>query len=532
MTVFEQGLAAWPVERAQAFMEQRRQQALYICSPAAAAASPYFPFSNGDYPHAASLRSLIEAPWNVIMQQPPADLIPVDPFEPSPWRKSGTRLWDAAVGIRASSIRPPHVIRTRNVPGIRGTNTLWTQQLVPALGRVGRLMPDTEFQRPQGPFIFDMVMDPRGWDILEGAHALAHRVGDIKPKERKKTMLNVSSTRFHTQRFLVQLLVCRAYGLPMDVICLDEGIKGLPDIRQYGIEIKSSSYFRTPVLRVPVDGSEAARPDETMALINASVFIEPHPHGFTTSTGNWKEVNRWACNPTVVMISGWELMDVVAHQALCSADPDDKGEPVCYGMSPVDLQSPDTFWAYLRYASMHKGMPAVDNQRYWYVDDWLDSTDYKAAVSEAPPLPCRDCMRINMRSEGAPKRPLSKPPKALTPAALKAVAQGRRKLTEIQQEWMDWEAQLDEVYKIVERATVYYESRRYGHLVAPKLRAFRIGAHRRRLNKLREILRLNKVIVKLQTDHREAQLTLAKRQRDALIVALQQQGNTHAVNRN
>lgn len=529
------------MERAQAFMEQRRQQALYICQQGDSG-NPYYPFYLTDYVHKHIIPGKLPHDYRARVTAATAPgLIPVDPFTPSPIRESGLMIWDAAAGIPAAVIRPQRVIKTRMLPTNRNTNTHWSKNMLPALGRVGRLTPDSDFIRPRGPFIYDLLYDPVGWRLLEGAHALAHRVAELKPAENKKKMLFAGSTHFHTQRFLTLLCACRAYGLPMDTWCFDEGKPGAPDIGQYGIAIKSSSYFRTPILKLPAANREAPRPDETVALLSAGVFLEPHPHGATTGTGNWREVNRWACSPTAVIIAGWELIDVVAHQPLCSSDPDDRNEPICYGMGPADLQSPDTFWAYLRYAAAHNGMPAVDNKRYWYVEDWLESEDYRRAVGEAPPLPCWSCLRLNMKAEGAPRRPEGNPPrrwederedrpdslgrppsdinKTMDPDKGKPKAKPRV-LTKPEQEWTEWEQELAKIWAIIDAAVVYYEGRLVGHRLAPVIRARRRGAYARRLKRLHRIQKLNEAIAKAYAKGMPSDAVAMTAERNRLMVEL------------
>lgn len=532
MTVFEQGLEAWPMERARAFMEQRRQQALAgpgsICTRGDA--SPYYPYEAQSYPHQHLLGSLYEGAWLKITEQPPESLIPVDPFEPSLFRPDGLKIWDAAVGIPACSLRPEHTIKTRMIPTLRNTNTLWCQATTLALGRVGPLGPGGEVLRPKGAFIYDLVHDPVGWKMLEGAHALAHRVGETKPREWKKAMFHAGKTYFHTQRFLAQMCVCRAYGLPFDVWCLDEGLKGMPDVTQYGIEIKSSSYFRSPIIKLPTTNGEAARPDQTLAVVSAGVYIEPHPRGFTEQTGLWKEVNRWACSPTVVVIAGWELIDVVTHQVLCSSDPEDGREPVCYGMSPADLQAPDTFWAYLRYAAEHRGMPAVDNKRYWYVDEWLESDDYKNLLSITPPLPCMNCMRLNMRAEGAPQKPQGKMPEPRTADSFRKWKLGDPKYkaaNDNEEEWLRWELDMQRVHTIVEDAVEYYEARLYGHVKSAAMRALRKSGYKKRLKDIGQIQSMQNALDRAQRQGRQSEAVRIDAERKAFIAETQRRIGIH-----
>lgn len=530
MPQFEAVIAEWPEDKATEFMRKRKEQAHYICVEAQDQ-EPFYPFYRMNYVHRAAIPGRLPEDYaERTRAMGYANLIPVDPFTPSPLRQRGLLLWDAVAGIPASAIRPPRIVKTRMLATNRNTNAHWIETMMPALGRVGRLVVGGEYLRPRGPFIYDLMYDPLGWRMLEGAHALAHRVAEMKPAESKKRMLYAGSTHFHVQRFLALMCVCRAYGLPLDVWRLDDD-PGTPNVRQYGIDVKTSSYFRTPILKLTADNREAPKPDETLALVSTGVFIEPHPHGVTTGTGNWKEVNRWSCSPTVVLIAGWELMDVVSHQSLCATDPDDKSEPICYGMSPADLQGPDTFGAYLRFAAKNRGMPEVDGRRYWFVEDWLNSQDFKNAVDTAPPLPCWGCMRLNMKADGAPRRPEGKPPRrweearADRPNALgrppKAQSQKPgakvRVLTKTEQEWTDWEQELIKMWHIIEAAVVYYEGKKHGHTRVKGLRAARRAGYRKRLESLHRIQRLSEAAEKALKNGMPSEARRLRAERDALL---------------
>lgn len=523
MAILSEELKNWNDERAYAVMIRRRLDAITgansICTPAVTDA-PYYPFTDMSYPYTDRLGMLYQPPWVDILKVPPADLIPIDPFTPSVLRPEGLQVWDAAIGIPAPALRQPNVIKLRMVPSIRNTNTLWSSTTVPALGRVGPLGLNGEFVRPAGPYIFDLMNHPLGWRILDGAHALAHRFADTIPVIRKNKAYATSPTYTHPQRITFQMVACLTYGLPFDTWRLNDDNSSMQSIAQYGINLYPSSYFRAPTLTVPVITTDACRPDTVIACLAGGVYIEPHPHGFTTETQHWKEVNRWSCSPTMCVIAGWELMDVVTHQTLCAIDPADKRNPVCYGMNPSDLQSPDTFWAYLQYAVKHRGLPKVDNKRYWFVEDWLTSKDYANAINEAPPLPCRDCLRLNMRTEGAPQRPQSRPPdRVRTKTELLAIRAGTLRVSQTEQDWLDWEAQLQSILGLIQQATQYYEGRIYGHSEAARMRKRKIAGYKTRLKEVREIMRLTKAIEKAKKDGFPSHIPALQEQREALIIA-------------
>jgi hypothetical protein len=169
-------------------------------------------------------------------------------------------------------------------------------------------------------------------------------------------------------------------------------------------------------------------------------------------------------------------------------------------MNAADMQSADTFWAYLSAAVKHRGVPLVDNKRYWFVDDWLHSEDYAKAVGEAPPLPCRDCLRMNMRSEGVPRRPKHRCPDERSNDEKRLLKAGKLKYTAIELEWKAWAEQLDEVIKLIEKAVIFYEGRLHGHTEAMRIRRKRSINYRRRLTQIKEIQRLTDKIAKALKD--------------------------------
>ncbi|GAG27616.1 unnamed protein product, partial [marine sediment metagenome] len=258
------------------------------------------------------------------------------------------------------------MIRT---PQIRGINSHWDNVIVPAFSRVGPLGLNGEILRPRAPWIFDLMEMPEGWFLLEAAHVLAHMRGDIKPSYRGYSKQH-SKTSGHIQKSIGELITALAYDVPLDTGLRDDGKPAEPDMPHYGIEIKTSSRFNLPYLRAPWDNREALRFDETLAVINAGVFIQPHPYGFNTGSMKHHRRDRWCCLPSMVVIAGWETVDVITHQPLVSARPNKMKSPVCYGVHPSDMMSPDLLWAYLALGHEAKGMAETD-ERYRYVGEWL-----------------------------------------------------------------------------------------------------------------------------------------------------------------
>ncbi len=389
-------------------------------------------------------------------------------------------MWDAAVTLPPCTGRPSEIVEVRSVPIWRNTNPVWGSVLQPALSRVGKLG-DT-ILRPAAPYIVDLLDDRNARRLLDGAHALAHRFS---------TEAHRRGTGYPSwQLWLARLVVARLYGIPIDVT------SDRVTLPHFGVAVYASQHFRSPVLVVPTTGNLALYPDETVAVVSAAVFIEPHPKGFADMSNRWKEINQWACHPTMVMVVGWELVDVVTHAPLCAYN--EKSKYPSFGLQPADLQPPDDLNAVLCAGIAERGPPVVDCVKTWYVDDWLQSKDYDNALACTPPLPCRDCMRMNMRAEGAPGRPEHKMPKRRSAKERKLLAQGVLKPTAAEREWFAWDEEIERARKIVEKAVVYVEGRTAGHLNTKRTRRERAAAWNKRLTDLRRLDRLTRDIERAQ----------------------------------
>lgn len=132
----------------------------------AAAGESRFPFSHPDYPHAwwmtEARRAATEAPFAGV---------PADPFARG--RAGGLLLWENAA--RPTPWTEFRTMSAQRVPAFRKTNGTWLDETVPAFYRIGTEGADGVARRPVAPAIVDLMADPRGWRLLEAAHALAHR---------------------------------------------------------------------------------------------------------------------------------------------------------------------------------------------------------------------------------------------------------------------------------------------------------------------------------------------------------------------
>lgn len=366
----------------------------------------YAPFTYSKYVYAGRMGYLGDEPWLTIVKQDPASLLVDNPFEPSKYRRPGLAIWDSVVGIKACRRRNPYAaIGLREIPITSTNNQYWDKKLCPAINRIGPLGPNGTILRPEDEYIIDLTkMGEMGYRIRLAAHALAHMHGDKIDAERSSKKKVITRLTGFIEQFTAELVTAYIYGLPFNT-ALRLDIRNDCSFKQYGINVKTSTQFENPVLKVPWNNNGALAFDETLAVLNVAIFIEPHPFGWTTRTMQYTNKDHWCCSPTIVMITGWELVDFITHQPLVSSNPDNHAIPVCYGVHPLDLMGPDQFWSYLAMANTERGAPKYTAELR-DVEEWLYSDDFTKLINTYPPLPCGlQCMTINDRAEGAPVRP-------------------------------------------------------------------------------------------------------------------------------
>lgn len=420
----------------------------------------HFPFAHPDYPHQA---------W-LTQERQEAALASLEYVDPNPFAPSasgvagGLRLWDAvAAPTPWTEFR---TMSSQRVPSFRKTNTTWLEQTVPSFYRVGMPQDGVVARRPQSPAIVDLIAERWGWRLLEAAHALAHRA-EVQRKFKPQGYGLYGSL---TVNMVAKLAAAIKYGLPIDVSgepapgTALEASRSHDGFYRYGISLCDSNCFHAPFVRVPCIGRNAPVPDRDLCFLAVGVYIEPHPRGFTEGTGKWLEVNRWSCSPTMVSFAGWELADVVMRQqpnTLVSG----WSVPEFVVAAP-SLMPYDTLQEYIDAAKEARGEAVADNDRYWNVLDWLGSQNMRGMVAMSPPLPCRDCLRLNMRAEGAPGKPQCSPPKEKPDRSSKH-------LTREEREWLDWDDRIDQVFGMIEKAVMYYEARLWGSTEAKRRRRAR-----------------------------------------------------------
>lgn len=439
----------------------------HICTPFPQELA-HMPFADNEYAHRELVGSLFAGAWPEICAMDPKVLLHPNPFELSALRKpyklepgpdenpadvQAYRIWDATIGVPACYPRSGRTRHIRDIPSSRKINEFWLHQSLPALHHVGPLGPEGAVVRPTGALILDLTRSAMGWQILEAAHVLAHLRGDDKPPDRDfAEILGQTAGRF--VQAVTEIWVSIYYDLPLDVSRKDCGKPGDPDT-YFLTEVKSSSEFVNPVIRLPWMNREAPRLDSTLSVLLTSVHYEPHPYGYNMRTNMAGPSDHWCCMPTIVAIAGWEGIDYVTHQPLGTLSDRPKA-PVDYVVRAEDLLPPDTYWYYLALALRAKdaqGRPLFERpwaltgaraERWQYFSEWIKTPAYGALRARTPPLPCRSCMTLNKHTEGAPL-----PPKDIPLRGAKAKKHPLVK---------KWTGEITKIYNILLDAVTRYES--------------------------------------------------------------------------
>lgn len=457
---FDRMTAAWTPERLADFLERRYHLMVdgegNICTPGPM--PNYRPYYDANYQYRTEIGLLESEPWTSIKAVPPAQLLHPNPFEPSTMRTSKTggkcyRCWDSAIGIPACNLRGETISNLSKVPSVRNINTHWNVDMRQAFGYVGPLGPGGRVLRPSGPYVLDLAaMGDFGWTIREAAHVLAHLRGDPKPPRSWITDRN--KLGWHNISALTELAYGLLFDVPIDVTDKNRGRPGEPDT-YYGVELKSSTYMQSPILRMPINGREAARVDETLAVMLFAAFIEPVPFGLSSRSTAHRPEDRWANGPSLVACVGWEGIDYLAHMPLGKFSANEHS-PVDYAMRGQDLLTPDDHWAYLALAKQDRPPPDTGPGSRWrYVRDWLKSDEYLELRARTPGLPCIQCYVINDDTEGAPKRP-----KGLRPKASKK---------RMPAPWKAYDSEIDHCMLLIGKSVAEYEKLYYSRNDYPKL---------------------------------------------------------------
>ena len=446
-------------------------------------------------------RALTYERWQRVHPRSPSELIDPDPFAKSPYREGGYRSWDAAVRIPDSAWRNSEPERLYDLRSIRSCNSQWMTEIYPALRRP-MPYPIQERIEISAPFTFDLQSMENGLEVLETAHVLTHLRGDrlLASSAQKPTDPPALAKLF--QRSVAEVIVALAYDLPLDVSdrpVSDYGDTNLP----LGISVSSSVWSPNPKLTVAYDGPAMLQLDKTLAVVDVGMVVRGHPQAFDDGTGCHTAGDRFGCMPCLVYIAGWETPEVILHWLIAQSYSDGPRFPA---MSPEDLMTPDTFWAYLALGKLHEGAPTSDDN-WKRPPDWMNSNEYLQAYMRTPPLPCKHCLELNKRAEYAPQRP-RRPPR------------GGRWVRD--REWKMYVDCVRRIMKIVDGAVVEHEGRRYGgSATARRIRTERRRRYAAHMATLKDDVWLEEMQRKSREGHTR---TVRQERRFRRLVAEHQQG--------
>ena len=361
------------------------------------------------------------------------------------------------------------VLDRKEIPPLPNVNTDW-DVILGCLNNVGRPSGSGEFRRPSGPFVMDLVKGPNGRRLLEAAHAVAHaRAMAEGEASRHVGFLEALAEMFLAMRWHITFH-CPTLGeiLGDDHSSGDEGAFGW-----HGIKVVTSTRPRKPWLTMDAVGPRGPKVGRDRIAVLVGVHLEPEP--WSTREGNpntedetWLEMNRWSCMPSLLCLSGWKGMDEMMKAPLVLPYKNSGKEDVCATMPVTALDPPSALDALVEQQSSVSVRCANPATGSWFVEDFLESRWLKALLSVTPPLPCRDCLRLNMASPGAPTRPATRRPDM-------SKVKGRRtqNLDEAEREWSEYDAKVDRIFKVVDKACRFHDMR-FGHgLKFRKLRSVR-----------------------------------------------------------
>lgn len=347
------------------------------------------------------------------------------------------------------------VLDRKTLPPLPNVNTDW-DQILSCLNNVGRPSGSGEFRRPEGPFVLDLVKDPKGRKLLEAAHAVAHARAMAEGEASEHGgFLEALAEMFLAMRWHITFH-CPTLGeiLGDDRARGDEGAFGW-----HGIKVVTSTRPRKPWLTMPAVGPQGPRVGKDCIAVLVGVHLEAEP--WSTREGNpntedetWLELNRWSCMPSLLCLSGWKGMDELMKAPLVLPYKNSGKEDVCATMPVTALDPPsalDALVAQQAKVSSRCANPALGT---WFVEDFLESRWLKALLSVTPPLPCRDCLRLNMASPGAPTRPATR-----RPDMSKVKGRKGQRLDDAEREWAEYDAKVDRIFKVVDKACRFHDMR-------------------------------------------------------------------------
>jgi hypothetical protein len=327
------------------------------------------PFTAREYAHLARIPSVGSPEWSAMAR---TRVPSPDPYTRSPVR-DGYLAWDFVAVPRA----PVYEGVMADLKTVRNINTDWAGTRE-GLSRAGLLRVDGRIERPGGRWILDYAARPDGWDLLGLAHWLAHRYAP--ETDERSPYVDRDGVRELYPLMAARLAVALLLDLPVDV--------DNPRLLPHGIDVRCNVGLRNPGLRVSAFRDPPV-PDTSLVVVQTAVHIEPPP-GLRTRVSTRA---RWACQPAVVVVTGWESFDVVSRAVLMSGRRD-----LLYAATVEDLEPPDGLRYVLQLAAL-AGSPRAGVAPHEAV-----------AAVKPPPWPCRSCLRTNPGTVDAPVRPRGRYP--------------------------------------------------------------------------------------------------------------------------
>jgi len=358
----------------------------------------------------------------------------------------GRSMWAHIINAPYCAGGTVPVLDRKSLPQFDNLNTDW-DSILSCLNNVGRPSGMGEFRRPKGPFIYDVVTDPDGWRLLEAAHAVAHARAIVRHDKPRflETLAELVLARRWDATFWVPTVKQMAGMDPPDEYGLMSG----------GIKVAVSVNMRKPWLTMPAVGPDGPKPGEHTIAVLIGIHLEPEPWSTREDNPNpddksWLEMNRWSCMPTIVCMSGWKGLDELYKAPLVGRYRNSKREDVCLTLPVSALDPPSALDACVDAIRHVVTDVECETTGRWRLDKFLVSDALKNLLTVTPTLPCRDCLRLNMASPGAPTRPAFRRP-------------DQKKLDKsdsaAEKEWAEYDAKVDKIFEVVDKACEFCDIR-------------------------------------------------------------------------
>ena len=353
------------------------------------------------------------------------------------------KAWLYMFGVPYSA-GPAKTVTMKSLPQFKNRNEDW-DTILNGLNRVGRPSGEGEFLRPVGPWVYDLTREPHGYRLLEAAHVLAH----ARALAARKTVQDMRYRGF--LETLSELVIARRYRMTVKVPTEEEIVSGrrsggLSMFEDCGVRPVVSTNLRKPWLVAGMQNGCITLFRDSIAVL-VGIHLEPQPWSAREDNPNsedesWLEMNRWSCMPSIVSISGWIGVDELSKAPVVSRTAGQDISTGSFAMPVTALDGPSSLDCLLCKAIMpedpENGIVQVDS---FMEGDWLQRL--KRIVA---PLPCRECLRLNLSAEGAPTRPAHRRPNP----------SDRRPNPEAVKEWAEYDAKIDKIFEIVRKASDFF----------------------------------------------------------------------------